>query len=157
MTTAEQVAIIHEYRAGLDAELTLLHHLKSLSEQQRVAGRDRDTDRLADVTDERDRVMASLVAIEHELRPTRQRLAALKDSVRNLPDFEPVVALHRTAADLVASIVSADETSMTALREAELARRLASRALEMGETTLAAYRRVIAPAVSSASLVDTRG
>lgn len=157
MTTAELVAIIHEYRAGLEAELTLLHQLKGLSVQQHGASRDRDTDRLADITDERDRVMASLVTIEHELRPARQRLAALKDSIRTLPDFESVVTLHRTAADLVAGIVSSDQTSMAALRDAELARRLARQAVEMGETTLAAYRRVIAPAVASASLVDKRG
>jgi hypothetical protein len=46
---------------------------------------------------------------------------------------------------------------MAALREAEIARRTASQAIEAGEHTLAAYRRVISPSVSGPSLVDRHG
>ncbi len=157
MTTDEVVALIHDYRAGLEAELHLLHQLQALAKSQQAATREHELERLEDATDERDRVMASLVTVEHELRPTRQRLADARDLASLVPEFEHVVALHRTAAELVSTIVSSDAASKASLQDAELARRLASRAIEMGETTLAAYRRVIAPTVSSASLVDTRG
>ena len=46
---------------------------------------------------------------------------------------------------------------MAALRDAEAARRLASQALEAGEHTLAAYRRVVSPDFTVPSLVDKRG
>ena len=46
---------------------------------------------------------------------------------------------------------------MAALREAEVARREATQAIEAGETTLNAYRRVINPSLSVPSLVDRRG
>lgn len=157
MTAEELSALIHEYRAGLEAELQLLEQLKSLADSQQAATHKHDHDRLADVTDERDRVMASLVTVEHELRPTRHRLAAAREQASQLSEFEQVVTLHRSAAELVTTIMSSDTASKAALEDAELARRMTSRAIEMGETTLAAYRRVIAPALSSAALVDERG
>jgi hypothetical protein len=43
------------------------------------------------------------------------------------------------------------------LREAEIARRFAAQAIEAGENTLAAYRRVVAPPLASASLLNKRG
>lgn len=157
MTRDELTRLIHEYRAGLEAELKLLYQLKRLSENQRRACQAQDMDRLADITDERDIVMANLVTVESELRPTREALAGSRQDAESLSDFDEVARLHRAAADLVYSIGSSDKDTLGALRDAELARRLASHAIEVGETTLAAYRRVIAPPVASASLVDTRG
>ena len=61
------------------------------------------------------------------------------------------------AAALVSRIISADQETMAALREAEVARREATQAIEAGETTLNAYRRVINPSLSVPSLVDRRG
>jgi hypothetical protein len=46
---------------------------------------------------------------------------------------------------------------MAALRDAEAARRFAAQAIDAGETTLAAYRRVVAPPPASAAIVDERG
>jgi hypothetical protein len=46
---------------------------------------------------------------------------------------------------------------MKALQDAELARRAAMAIVERGETTLAAYGKVIAPPVSSATLLNRRG
>ena len=70
---------------------------------------------------------------------------------------DAVAALHRTAGDVVNGIMQADQETMAALREAEAARRIASQAIEAGEHTLAAYRRVISPAPSGPSLVDRHG
>jgi hypothetical protein len=52
--------------------------------------------------------------------------------------------------------MSADRGTIEALREAEGRRRLAAQTVEKGTTTLAAYRRVVAPRTRSA-LVDTEG
>ena len=47
--------------------------------------------------------------------------------------------------------------TMAALKEAEAARRFAAQTIDAGESTLAAYRRVIAPPPTSAAIVDERG
>jgi len=67
------------------------------------------------------------------------------------------MALRQVAANLVASILETDKASMRALADAELARRAAMAGLETGETTLAAYRRVLSPPVGSASVLNLRG
>ena len=76
---------------------------------------------------------------------------------RGILDRRVAVALHREAATLVGSILTADQASLSALADAELARRTAVASLERGETTLAAYRRVLAPPVASATLLNRRG
>ena len=68
-----------------------------------------------------------------------------------------VVTLRQQAAALVARILATDEESIQALADAELARRAAVASLEQGETTLAAYRRVLSPTLAQASLLDRRG
>jgi hypothetical protein len=75
----------------------------------------------------------------------------------SLPGYSDVVALRRQASALVARILATDEESMQSLTDAELARRAAVASLEQGETTLAAYRRVLTPNLAQASLVDRRG
>ena len=45
----------------------------------------------------------------------------------------------------------------TTLKNAEQARHLAAQTLEQGESTLAAYRRVVKPTLASATLVNRRG
>ena len=65
--------------------------------------------------------------------------------------------LHKEAADLASSIMTADVHSMASLREAELARRFAQESIYQGESTLAAYRRVVNPPLKNATLVNRRG
>jgi hypothetical protein len=65
--------------------------------------------------------------------------------------------MHREAAALANAILAADRHSVEALHEAEHARRAAAQALEQGESTLAAYRRVVSPPLSSPALVNKRG
>jgi hypothetical protein len=57
---------------------------------------------------------------------------------------------------MVNRIIASDQQSMAALEQAEIARRSAAMAMEKGETTLQAYRRVITPSIHS-SLVNRRG
>lgn len=146
-----------EYRAGLDAELTLLRQLDGLSLRNRTAVDEGEIAILHDIHTARDRAMAALVAVEHDLAPLRAILADHRHLLQATQEFHQVAALHREAAAMVNRIIASDRESMAALEEAELARRAAATAMERGETTLQAYRRVIAPAASNASLVNRRG
>ena len=156
-TPVELVQLMAQYRAGLEAEMVLLHRLERLADRQRSASQEGDLPLLNEVTDDRDRMMANLVRIEHELKPVRLTLLDRREEIGELPEFKELIALHRDAAALVTAIVGYDRDSLGALQEAELERRFAARALEQGENTLAAYRRVVAPPLTGASLVNRKG
>jgi hypothetical protein len=148
---------IAQYRAGLEAELALLRQLESLGERQQAAVAERDTDRLRENHDARDRVMGSLVALEHELKPVRQILAQRRTELRDLAEFKEVATLHAQAAEMVSRIIAADHDALSALQDAERTRRAVASTVERGETTLQAYRRVVAPQPPNPALVDRRG
>lgn len=150
-------SLIAEYRAGLEAELTLLRQLESLAGRHRDATLAGDLEALHGINDARDRVMSSLVNLEHDLKPVRTRLAEQRQRLQGDTAFQSVAALHAEAAEMVTRIIASDQESLSALQEAEHARREAATAMERGETTLQAYRRVVAPPASGASLVDRRG
>lgn len=157
MTPVELTELLNAYAPGLEAELTLLRQLKHLADEQQEASGAHDLPRLTTIADAREQTMAGLVRIEHELKPIRYALASNRETAAALPRFSEVVALHRQATDLVSTIISTDRQSLQALQEAELSRRAAAQAIEAGENTLAAYRRVIAPRVVGAALVKRRG
>ena len=157
MTDRDALQLLDQYRAGLEAEIALLRQLDTIAIRQRDVTETRDFEQLARESDVRDRLTRTLVTIEKGVREVRD---ALNGSRLNLSRFEPyrqVVALRHAAAELVQRILTIDRDSMKALGDAELARRAALASLERGETTLAAYRRVIAPPVCNAALVDRRG
>lgn len=157
MTSDEAARLLGQYRAGLDAQLTLLRQLMDVARRQHEVTAASDFDTFSRVADERDAIMRSLVTIEDGLRSVRQQLAEHRGVASDVPGYAEVVARHRQAADLVNSILATDQQSMAALADAELARRSAMASLERGESTLAAYRRVLSPPVSSAKLVDKVG
>lgn len=157
MTRDELARQLSSYAAGLEAELSLLRQVRRLSESQREAGRAHDLTRLNTIADDRERLMRGIVEIEHAIRPSRQLLAEHRAVSSTLDGYQQVVTLHKLAGNLVNEIISADGETMSALRDAEAARRLASQALEAGENTLAAYRRVVSPDFTTPSLVDKRG
>lgn len=157
MNQHELADAVEQYRAGLETGVTLLRQLLSIASRQREGTERRDFERLAADSDARDRLTGALVAIEPGLRAVRARLAAAPIDPSTIAGFTEVLALRRTAAELVAGILETDGESMKALADAELARRAAVASLECGETTLAAYRRVLSPPVASASLLDRRG
>ena len=74
-----------------------------------------------------------------------------------MPGFAAVVECHRAAGALVSRIMASDEETAKALRDAEAARRFAAQTLDLGETTLSAYRRVVAPAPPGPAVVNQRG
>jgi hypothetical protein len=148
---------LDQYRAGLEAEIALLRQLHTVAARQREGTATRDFERFAVESDTRDRLTRSLVNIEQGLRAIRESLIRGRADLVNSTAYQEVMALRQTAADVVASILATDQDSMKSLADAELARRAAVSSLERGETTLAAYRKVIAPPVSGATLVDRRG
>lgn len=156
MTRDELAAAIAGYGAGLEAELSLLQRLRDLAAMQRDALTEDDLPRLAEIGERRESVMASLVEVEHQIQPLRQALSSALDQAASVPGFDDVVALHRAAGRLVSSIIAADRGTIEALRQAEGRRRLAAQTLGKGTTTLAAYRRVVAPSTRRA-IVDTEG
>ena len=155
--SADLHAILAEYRTGLDAELALLRQLDTLSVRNREAVASADLSVMRDVHAARDAAMTGLVNVEHDLVPLRAALIEHRELLKNTREFQAVAALHAEAAEMVNRIIASDRESMTALEEAELARRSAALAMERGETTLQAYRRVIAPASTNAALVNRRG
>jgi hypothetical protein len=155
--TQDLFSIVAQYRAGLEAEIALLHQLADLSTQQRAATLASDYAALPPINDARDGTMASLVTIEHQLKPLRQQLVDQSEQLAHRAEFQDVMRFHKQAAALVTTIAETDGESMEALKLAEVARRESAAAMEKGETTLAAYRRVVAPTVSHASLVNRRG
>ena len=157
MKLADLGVLVEEYRAGLEAEMALLHRLEALAVRLRKASEAGDYATLREVSDEREGVMASLVTVEHGLRPIRLSLADARDVLADVVEFQEVTELHHTAARLVSAILSSDQRSMRSLKEAEVARRFAARTIEQGENTLAAYRRVVAPPLTNATLVNRRG
>ena len=148
--------LIDQYSTGLEAEIQLLRRLEDIAARQEAASTARDIEGVNRASDERDRVMAGLVAIEQELRHLRRVLSESREEARRLPNYAEAADLHQLAIALVSKILKTDAASIEALASAELARRDAARALEKGETTLAAYRRVMS-STPGASLVDKRG
>ena len=157
MTYDELARLIDQYRAGIEAELALLRQLADVSAHQHTVTHAGDFSAFGDAADERDRLMRGLVTIEEGLREVRTTLATHRDIAEKIKGFDDVMTLHREAATLVASIMAADQASLSALADAELARRRAVAGLERGETTLAAYRRVLMPPIASATLLNRRG
>jgi hypothetical protein len=157
MTPDEIAGLLDQYRAGIDAELALLRQMADVAREQRHATQTADFTNLSAIADRRDTIMRSLVTIEEGLRAVRQALVEHRQLATVIPGYEDVARRHREASALVSHILETDQQSLADLANAELARRSAVAGLERGETTLAAYRRVLSPPVASAKLVDKIG
>jgi hypothetical protein len=157
MTEQRLLDAIEQYRAGLEAGVQILTQLKAVALRQQEGTEQRDFTRLAAESDERDRLTRGLVAIEPGLRQVREIVLRHHVEAKTLPAYAQVLELRQAAADLVNGILKTDEASMRSLSDAELARRAAAASLEQGDTTLAAYRRVLTPPVGGASLLNIRG
>ena len=157
MTRQELELTLDEFRRGLETELALLRQLQAVAAGQREVSEARDFDRFQLLSDERDRLTRSLLAIEHSLADARASLVEWRDQASGIPVYGTILALRQASSTLVSEILESDRKAMRVLADAEVARRAALSSLERGENTLAAYRRVLAPPVSNAGLVDSRG
>lgn len=139
---------------------TLLGDLTSLldcAQSQETAARAGDFAALEDATARRREIMQDVAAIDAELQAARARFASDAVAFRACPRFAEIDQVHGRARDLVASIASRDERVQAALTHARDRAGADAHQLEMGGTSLAAYRRVVAPPPDSAELVDRRG
>jgi hypothetical protein len=157
VTSQDLATVVEQYHAGTEAELHLLKQLDAIALRQRDVTLARDFERFQAPSDERDRLTRSLVTIEEGLRVMRQLLADHREQAERAPGFDRAVSLHREASDLVARILTTDRVALRALADAEVARRAALSGIEQGETTLAAYRKVLAPPNTGSNLFETRG
>lgn len=149
--------LIEQYHAGIEAELVILRQLDKIAKQQHAVSEARDFEGLAHETDTRERLTRTLVAIEEGLRELRKQLAGRRREAEQLAEFHDALIAHREAADLVARILSSDQQSLKALADAEVARRASMASLDHGESTMAAYRKVLTPPVVSATIVNRQG
>jgi hypothetical protein len=155
VTPPDLATWIEQYRQGLEAELVLLRRLQSIAVRQRETSRASDVEGVQRLVDERDSLMSGVMAIEHEVRGLREQLSAERDAVRRLPGFAHVAKLHGQAEAIVKEILDTDRDSIRAMEQIVLSRRAAAQSVEQGATTLAAYRRLVAP--PTATLVNRRG
>ena len=157
MTRQELELRLDEFRRGLETELALLRQLQAVAAGQREVSEARDFDSFQLLSDERDRLTRSLLAIEHSLADARASLVDWRHQASGIPVYGTILALRQASSTLVSEILESDRKAMRVLADAEVARRAALSSLERGENTLAAYRRVLAPPASNAGLVDSRG
>ena len=158
--TANQPATAAEisaFAAGVQQEIGLLEQLQITAGEQRLAGEARDFDRFQAVSSERDRLTRALLDIESGLADTRLRVMPVLESDALDPGHLEVLTLCRRSDALVADILRCDREAMKTLADAEVARRAALNSLEKGETTLAAYRRVLTTTETHAGMLDQRG
>ena len=148
--------LLAQYRSGLDAQMVLLRRLQIASAKQRDAAAVQDFDLLHVASDERDGLMTGLVTIENQIREVRATLKNRRKEAQALPGYREAVELHADALALSQAILKIDDEATEALQQAELVRREAAKAVEQGETTLSAYRRVMT-GPGGAKLVDRHG
>jgi len=91
------------YQAGLDAEITILRQLECLASAQQESGARNDVGELTRLGDQRDSLMQAIAAIERDLKPIRDALAAHRRQAAAVPEFEVIVERHRTAGELVST------------------------------------------------------
>jgi hypothetical protein len=157
VTADDLSAALPTYAAGVEAELSLLEQLRQIALQQHEASRAQHLAEVNKAGDARERLMAALVRLEHELKPIRLAIAAHSREAATLEGFAAVRALHQTAAALVTTVLQADQDTLAELQSAEAARRTSAQSVETGAATLAAYRRVLTPSIGSTGLINRRG
>lgn len=157
MTRDELARLIEEYAAGLEAQLRLLGQLDAIATRQRDITLVKDYVAFNKASEPREDLTNALLAIEERIKPIRERLAEHRREASSLPAYDRVVALYKDAQDRITRILATDQESLRVMTEAEAARRLALAGIGQGELTLAAYRKVLAPPVASATLINGRG
>jgi hypothetical protein len=96
--TVDLDEVLREYRAGLEAEMALLHRLERLDTSRHDATSHEGVIELALLADEREKVMVSLVNIEHTLKPLRAQLVEARATLQGDAAFQEVAQLHRRAS-----------------------------------------------------------
>jgi hypothetical protein len=154
---ADLETALADYRTGLDAELVVLAQIEELATRQHALPVPAPADEVSHVALERQRLLATLAALEQQVHPLRAYLASHLEAARQQPGYAGVAERHRRAADAVARITRLDDENLAALQQADAERRGTAHDLDAGEATLAAYRRTLQQPHSSAGIYTGRG
>jgi hypothetical protein len=157
VSSTDLVALIEQYRTGLEAKRVLLLRLQDVALDQQKTTETVDVDQLQRVADERDALTSGFVAITERIRPAHERLTREKSAALRLPSYHHLVDLQQTVDRMVKDILEIDQDSIRALEQIVADRRAATLAAEQAEATLAAYARMIVPAPTSPRLLNRRG
>ena len=146
-----------QYCLAFRPVLDLLASLLDCATSQEAAALAADFEALAAATERRSEAMRALEAADAPLRAAREVIARSADGLHADPLLAQIETLHRQARDFVAAVSQRDARTQSALQRLSDEARTSAQQLEVGGTTLAAYRRIVAPPLQSAELVDRRG
>lgn len=155
MTLDEVLAV---YTDDLETEIALLRQVEALAAGQRTVFARGDLVDLAGLATGRAELMHQIAAVEARLAPWRSRIIANLPIARRSSAFAAAETRGREVQALARHLMDYDRRLLTDLEAALEQRRREAHELDTGGATLAAYRRVVAPAVARAGgLVDSRG
>lgn len=149
--------VLDAYTSGLEAEIALLRQVDALADGQRAAFARGEIVDLAGLATRRAELMHELSAAEARLAPWRARILANLPIAHRSAAFPAADARGREAQALVRQLVERDRSFLNDLESTLEHRRREVHDLDTGGATLAAYRRVVAPARASSGLIDSRG
>jgi hypothetical protein len=149
--------VLAAYAAGLAAEIELLRKVDALAREQRDAWANNQLAGLGALATRRAQLMTELATTEDRIAPFRDHILARLAAAREAPAFAAAEARSQEAQALVRRLVENDRSFLSDLETTLEERRREVHTLDAGGATLAAYRRVVAPAPASANLVDQRG
>jgi hypothetical protein len=148
---------LEAFKADLETEVALLRQLQELAQHQRESSDTLDFERFQLASLQRDKLTRTLIDLEQDLSRRGAALESMGSAAAATSSYAAIVALRRATTELVNDILECDRAAMKVLADAEIARRAALASLERGETTLAAYRRVLAAEQGNKGLLDSRG
>jgi hypothetical protein len=149
--------VVLAYTAGLNAEFALLQQVEALAAEQRAVWTRGDLLPLGALATRRAALMHELAAVDARIVPLRDRLRGDLAHALGTPGYQAAEARRQDVQTLTLRLMAADRTFLSDLETSLEARRREAHDLDTGGATLAAYRRVVVPAVASAGLFDQRG
>jgi hypothetical protein len=149
--------VVAAYAAGLDAEMVLLRQVEALAAEQRAAWSRDELLPLGSLATRRAALMHELAAVEARIAPLHDRLRADLERALRTPGYGTADAKRQDVRLQIHRLMAADRAFLTDLESSLDSLRREAHALDTGNATLAAYRRVVVPAVASANLFDQRG
>ena len=149
--------VLLAYIDGLDTEIAILRQVEALALEQRTAWARDELLPLGSLATRRAALMHELAATETRIAPLRDRLRSDLVRARRTPGYPRAEARSQEAQALIRTLMSGDRQFLTDLEASLDVRRREAHDLDTGGATLAAYRRVVVPAVATAGLFERRG
>lgn len=145
------------YAEALAEHAEDIERFLALAGRQAEAARHFDAEALIAVTHERDLAMAHLLEASNRLGPIRRWAESLQGSWTAHPGWQAAAASRRRIGALITRILAQDDETRALVEAAEERRQEVRHELDAANATLHAYRRTVAPASRTATLLDHRG